>query len=384
MTTRRKSITYITGSRADFGLMAPVLRAVRESASLSLRVYATGMHLMSEFGNTVREVEAAFPDAERIDAVIPSEEREGQAIFAGTLLPKVVAALTKNRPDFVLLLGDRLEMLVVALACRYLGIPTGHLHGGERSATVDDSARHAISRLASLHFPATAAAARRLRKMGEDDWRIRVVGAPALDVIRHARLPSREEVCVRHGLSATKPYILVLQHPVSEEAEDAGGQMRETIAAVKSFNMQVVAAYPNADAGGRQMIAALEKERDNPLFHLFPNISHADFLALERDAAVWVGNSSAALIESASFKTPVVNVGIRQCGRERGGNVIDATHDRKDIRAAIDRALTDRAFRARLARVVNPYGDGTTAERVVTILKKLESPETLLAKQIAY
>lgn len=379
----KKKIAYATGTRADFGLMTPVLKAIEQSKKLTLQVYATGMHLMPEFGETIREVRCLFPDTKRIEAIIPNDTPIGQAAFAARLLPAVTSALTKHRPDFVLLLGDRVEMLLVALACRYLGIPTGHLHGGERSETVDDSARHAISRLASLHFPATRAAAERLKKMGEDAWRIHIVGAPALDTILHVRLPEKEAVCAKLGLDAQKPFLLVIQHPVSEESENAGKQMRETLAAVRTFALPVVVLYPNADAGGARMIAEIEKERGNPLVHIFPNVPHADFLALERAAAVWVGNSSAALIESASFGVPVVNIGGRQQGRERGENVRDIGYNRREIAAAIRSALQDRKGAAHRP-LKNPYGNGRAAEHSVRILHALPPSEKLLAKQIAY
>ena len=381
--TINKKIAYISGTRADFGLMTPVFTAVRESKSLSLKVYTTGMHLMPLYGETVKEVTALFPDAERIEATIESDGRDGLARFAGALLPKIVAAFTSDRPDFVLLLGDRVEMLMVATACLYLGIPTGHLHGGERTATVDETARHAISKLASLHFAATEASAQRLKKMGEEERRIHVVGAPALDVILYQKLPTRAELSEKLGLKAG-PFILVVQHAVSEEIADAGKQMQETLAAVKSFGLPVVVIYPNADAGGKAIIAEIEKEREHPLFRILPSLPYEDFLALEREASVWVGNSSGALIESASFAVPVVNIGTRQNGRERGGNVLDAGYDRKAIASAIKRALTDMSYRAGLRDISNPWGKGGTGARVAHILEELAIDRSLLAKQLAY
>lgn len=380
----KKKIAYISGTRADFGLIAPVLKAVEASNALALKVYATGMHLMPLFGETLSEVKKVFPNAGRIEAVIESDGRESMAAFAGALLPKVVEAFTKDRPYFVLILGDRVEMLVVALACLYLGIPTGHLHGGERTATVDESARHAISKLVSLHFASTKNSAERLKKMGEDEWRIHIVGAPALDSILHAKLPEKEGLCAKLGLDAELPFILVVQHPVSEELDDSGKQMQETLTAVKSFGLPVVVIYPNADAGGKQIITEIEKERQNPLFHIFRNVPHADFLALEREAAVWVGNSSGALIESSLFGTPVVNVGTRQRGRERGGNVIDVGYDREEIRQAIEKSLTDMDYRASLKKMKNPWGDGKTGARVAKILEQANFGPQLLSKQIAY
>lgn len=370
----RKKIAYISGSRADFGPVIPVLKAIEKSDALSLQVYATGMHLMPKFGETIREVEKIFPSVQRIEAVFTDDSRESAARFAGALLQNAVAALTKDRPDLVLLLGDRVEMLTVATACLYLGIPTAHLHGGEKTATVDEVARHAISKMASLHFTTTRDSAERLKKMGEEAWRIHIVGAPALDTILHTNLPARRP----------RDFILVVQHSVSGEEAQAGRQMEETLAAVASFNLPVAVIYPNADPGSARIIEVIEKERKNPLFSIFKNLPHADFLALERDAAVWVGNSSGALIESASFRTPVVNVGTRQNGRVRSENVIDVGYDRAEIVAAIHRSLHDKTYRARLKTIQNPWGDGRTGERVVKILGDTVLGRKLLAKQITY
>ncbi len=384
MITPLKKIAYISGTRADFGLMTPVLQVIEKREKHSLQVYATGMHLMPLFGETIHEVRKLFPNVRRIEGVFESDERAGMARFAGAFLPNVVEALITERPDFVLILGDRIEMLVVAVACLYLSIPTGHLHGGERTATVDDVARHAISKLVSLHLTTTEDSAKRLRNMGEEEWRIHIVGAPALDTIRLATLPTRKELCERLKLDSSKPFILLVQHAVSDETKKVGEQILETLAAVKSFSLPVVAIYPNADSGGMRIIAEIEKERGNPLFSIFPNISHTDFLALEREAAVWVGNSSGALIESSSFGTPVVNVGTRQKGRVRGENVIDAGYNKIEIQNAIQKSLHDENYRRYLKTISNPWGDGHTGEKVANILGNLEEPAKLLSKQIAY
>ncbi|MEK7208064.1 MAG: UDP-N-acetylglucosamine 2-epimerase [Patescibacteria group bacterium] len=383
MTTSRKKIAYVTGTRADFGLMTPVLTAITKSKRLSLRVYGTGMHLMPKFGSTIAEVLRVFPRAMRLKASFRDDTPLAQAAFAGALLPKVVSAFSKERPDFVLLLGDRVETLVVALACLYLGIPTGHLHGGERSGTVDEVARHAVSKLASLHFAATADSARRLARMGEEQWRIRVVGAPALDAIRAEKLTSRGELRKKLALGSKEKFILLIQHATSETSRAAGREMRETLAALKSFSLPIVALYPNADPGSEAIIRCLERERPNPFFRVFESLPHAHFLALLRDAAVFVGNSSAALIESASFQLPVVTVGARQRGRVRGENVIAVSCERAAIRRAIAKALSAK-YCAALRATRNPWGDGKTAERVVRALEHLPPARKLLAKQIAY
>src|SRR3989338_852932 len=342
---KKKKIAYVSGTRADFGLMTPVLKAVRASDKLELKLYATGMHLMPEFGETINHIRKEFPEVVPVQAVFEKDNRESAAKFTGDFLSKLTLEFGENRPDFVLILGDRVEMLCVAVACLYLGIPTGHLHGGEKTSTVDEIARHAITKLASIHFSATNESAERIRKMGEEEWRIRVVGAPALDVILNEELPTREALCRQLKLEPKDKFMLITQHSVSEEIEEACRQMEETIAAAKEAGLPAVIIYPNADSGGRKMIDIIDKEKNNPLFRVFSSLEYKTFLALEREAAVWVGNSSGAMIESSSFKTPVVNIGTRQSGRQRGENVIDAGYDRNEIVSAINKSLNDEAYR---------------------------------------
>ncbi len=379
-----KKIAYVSGTRADFGLMTPILRAIQKSKKLKLQLYATGIHLMPEFGNTIREVKKLFPGAKAIPAVFESDDRLGMAKFAGVFLEKLVSVFSVEKPDFVLTLGDRVEMLMTATACLYLGIPTGQVHGGEKTFTVDEVARHAITKMAHIHFAATKESAERIKKMGEEPRRIHVVGAPALDVILNEKLPTRAELFKKLNLNPKEKIILITQHPVSEEFESAGRQMAETFAAVKSFGFPAVVIYPHADSGGRKIIEVIERERKNPLFHIFPNLAYKDFLALEREAAVWVGNSSAAMIESSSFKTPVVNVGTRQLGRQRGKNVIDVGYNRSEIKKAITKSLYDKKYLAGLKKIKNPWGDGKTGPRVAKILEDLKLGPALLAKQITY
>ncbi|OGN01830.1 MAG: UDP-N-acetyl-D-glucosamine 2-epimerase, UDP-hydrolysing [Candidatus Yanofskybacteria bacterium RIFCSPLOWO2_02_FULL_43_10] len=379
-----KKIAYISGTRADFGLMTPVLAAIKKSKKLDLKLYVTGIHLMPEFGNTIKEIKKQFPEIIEVKAVFESDEKQAMAEFASILISKLVSLFEKDRPDFVLTLGDRPEMISVALVCLYLGIPTGQIHGGDKSATVDEIARHAITKLSHLHFPATREAAERIKKMGEESWRIKVVGAPALDVIMNEQLPTREQLFKNLGLDLKKKVILVTQHPVSEEYEKSGSQMAEIISAIKTFELPVVIIYPHADAGGRRIISEINKENKNPNFHIFPSLPHKDFLALEREAAVWVGNSSAAMIESASFGVPIVNIGGRQSDRQRGLNVLNVGYDRNKIKRAMKKSLFDTAYLKTLKKIKNPWGDGKTGQRVMKTLENIKIDSKLLNKQITY
>lgn len=382
MITQHKKIACISGTRADFGLITPVLTAIRKSPKLSLLLYVTGMHLMPEFGETKKLVQKEFPEAKIIPAIFEDDSRAAMARFCAEFLPKITRALEKSRPDFVLLLGDRPDMLCVATACLYLGIPTGHFHGGEISATVDGIARHAITKLSSLHFPATRKAAALIEQMGEEKWRIMRVGSPAFDDIVGVKLPSRNKLFNELGIpSFAGHFIFFIQHPYFEGGENIEKQITESLAAVKSLNLPVIAIYPNADPGGKEIIRILEQERKNSRFHIFQNVSHKQFLALMREAAVMVGNSSSGLIEAIAFKTPVVNIGRRQFDRERGWNVIDAPVSREEIKKAIRRALYGRPFLLRLKRAPNPWGNGGVGKRIVSILEDLRIDERLLIKK---
>ena len=381
---RIKKIAYVSGTRADFGLMLPVLKAIKASKSLDLILYATGEHLMPQLGKTINEIKKHFPNVNIINTISKNDDKRGVAQFNTNLFKKITEEFQRTKPDLILVLGDRSETLLVAVACLYLGIPVVHIHGGDKTGTVDEIARHTITKIANIHLPATREAALRIKKMGEEDWRINVIGAPALDTILNEKFPSRKELLSKLGMDSQEKFILVLQHPVSEDAVNADKQMRETIEAIKKIKMPAIFIYPHIDVGGRKIIEEINKEKNNKLFKIFPSLEHKIFLALEREASVWVGNSSAAMIESSSFKTPVVNVGNRQTGRQRGENVLNVDYDRNQIYKAIYKSLNNKKYLAKLKRVKNPWGDGKTSERVVKILEKLEINPKLLNKQISY
>ncbi len=379
-----KKIAYVSGTRADFGLMSGVLTAINESSRLKLELYATGMHLMPQFGDTVNIVKQQFPQTKIVNAIFTADSKSAVVKFNIKFMRELNNMFEKNRPDFVLTLGDRPEMLCVAIICLYLGIPTGQLHAGDKTATVDETARHAITKLSQLHFPATNEAATRIEKMGEEKWRIHVVGAPALDTIFHGTLPNKKDLYQFIKIPLSQKIILLTQHPVTEEIKQAALQIKETIEAVRKFKFPVVVVYPSADPGGRSMIRVIEKEKKNSQFHIFSSIEYTMFLALAREAKVWVGNSSAGIIESPSFATPVVNIGLRQKGRLRAKNIIDVNGQHDEIEAAINKCLFDEKFKRQIKKIKNPWGDGQTGKRIVKILENVKIDSKLIYKQITY
>lgn len=383
-TNRVRNVAYVSGTRADFGLMSGVLERISQSQYLRLQLYITGMHLMSQFGETKKEVLKQYSSARILPAIFQTDDRKGMALFISRLFTLLIQSLSKDKPDIVMVMGDRAEMLCTAVVAAYLGIPIAHIHGGDKTTTIDESARHAITKLAHIHFAATKDAANRIKNLGEEPWRIYVTGAPALDVITHKQLPTKREIYQYINIKKDSPILLVTLHSVTEHIRESSMYMKQMVAAVKVFNLPVVIIYPNADAGGRAMIRVIEKEKHNPLFRLFPSMPYEYFLALERESSVWIGNSSAGVIESTSFKIPVINVGDRQSGRVHARNVLNVSYEKKEIIKMLNYALYNKKFIRSMHSLINPWGDGKAGERIVKVLEYIQLGAKLLTKQITY
>jgi UDP-hydrolysing UDP-N-acetyl-D-glucosamine 2-epimerase len=379
-----KKILYISGTRADYGLMRETLLAIRRHPKLKVEIVATGMHLMPEFGNTIDEVRKDNFKIHRIEAVYKRDNKESMANFIGEFVLKLTKAVKQIKPDIILVLGDRAEMVAGAIVGAYLTIPVAHIGGGDVTSTVDEIARHAITKLSHIHLVATKKVRERIIKMGEDPWRVYRVGAPGLDSIVNEKLFSKKEIAKKYKLNLREPILLFLQHPVSIEIEDAAWQMKQTMEAIKELGYQTIVIYPNADAGGRKMIKVIEKYRKYPFIQIYKNIPHKDFLSLMTVANVMVGNSSSGIVEAPSFSLPVVNIGIRQQGREKAANVIDTKPALKEIIKAIRKALYDEKFKEKVKKCKNPYGDGKASARIAKILNLIKIDKKLLQKKIAY
>jgi UDP-hydrolysing UDP-N-acetyl-D-glucosamine 2-epimerase len=373
-----RSILFITGSRADFGLWLPVLGAVGHHPDLDPRLLVTGMHLDPRFGLTAREVLASgFPVVAEVASTPEGDSLADMAAAVGVATAGMAAAVAAEAPDWMMVIGDRGEQLAAAIVATHLGIPLAHVAGGDRTlGAVDDTVRDMISRGANLHFPTSNAAASRLRSLGEEDWRIRVVGSPALDDLRELASGEPEPVRERWGLPLAGSYIILLQHPETRGNRDQMADFEASLSAIGSIGLPVLAILPNADAGGRAMANQLVSQANRLSIH--PSIPRRDFAILLRHAAALVGNSSAGLTEAALLSVPAVNVGRRQAGRVRGDNVLDVEADSGQIEAGIRRAL-DPTFRARLSGT-SPHGAGGAARRIADTLAREPIGERLLIK----
>lgn len=376
-----RRILYLTGTRADFGLMEATLRAIHAHPALQLQLAVTGMHLSPQYGETVREIEATgLPIVARIRSDVDSRTPAGMARAIGDTVLGMTAAIEEARPDVLLLLGDRGEMLAGAIAALHLGVVIAHLHGGERSGTVDEPVRHAISKLAHWHFAATEESRRRLVRMGEAEQHVWVTGAPSLDGLLPLADQPRAAALGSLGLQPADRYILVLFHPVVQQESDAYAQTQALAQALRdeAQGRRIVWLAPNADAGSAAILQGRADAGQGDIVAI-THLPRAQYVAALRHADLLAGNSSSGIIEAASFGTPVVNIGQRQNARERNANTRDCGTGRDEIGAAVRAALARGPYPP-----ANVYGDGAAAGRIVRRLAEEPVTPALLHKVNQY
>jgi UDP-hydrolysing UDP-N-acetyl-D-glucosamine 2-epimerase len=379
----KRKILYITGNRADYGFMQPVLKKIHVHPSLDLEVVVTGMHIMEEFGNTITIIENDGFKIHKICAKFDSSP--GSVInFLSAFLEKLVETIEKIHPDIVLVAGDRAEMLGGAIVASYCSVPIAHVSGGDVTSTIDEHVRHAITKLANIHFPYTRKSAERIFKMGEDRWRIHTVGSPGVYQMLHQKLTPKNELVKQYHLDFSRPYLLMIQHPVTLESDDAAEQIRRTLSAIAEMDLQTILVYPNADAGGLAMIKIIREFAQDPNIRPFKSIPSQDFFSLMKNAGAMIGNSSSGIVEAPSYHLPVINIGSRQAGRERGKNVLDVGYDSNEIGRAIRTALFDENFKTSLQTSKNPYYRGDSASKIADVLASVVIDRKLLQKQLRY
>ena len=377
------TIGVVTVARSDYGLYVPLLRTIEADPGSRLLVFVSGAHLAPEFGLTVRNIESdGFPIAARVDVLLSSPSAEGVGKSIGLGVIGFAETFARNRPDLLVVLGDRFEMYSAALAALPFAIPVAHIHGGEiTEGAIDDALRHSLTKLAHLHFVTTEEHGRRVRQLGEEPWRVTVAGAPAIDAIQLTAVTPAAVLRKRWGLDSNEPLLAVTFHPVTLQAELVEQHIGELLAALAHLGHRCVFTGTNADRGNDRVRRALgEFIAAHPSAIYCENLGAADYWGLLQTATAMVGNSSTGLIEAPSFELPVVNVGDRQRGRTRGINVIDVPCERRAIAAGLERAMSGE-FRRFLRGMISPYGRGGTAALIHDTLKSVPLDERLLLKR---
>jgi UDP-N-acetylglucosamine 2-epimerase (non-hydrolysing)/GDP/UDP-N,N'-diacetylbacillosamine 2-epimerase (hydrolysing) len=377
-----KKIAVVTTSRADYTHLYWPLRELSAHPEVDLRIVVLGSHLSPEFGYTVREIEKdGFPIAARLECLLSSDSDVGMAKTIGVATLSLSDLFGEIRPDLLLLIADRYEMLAPASVALALRIPIAHIEGGEVSeGAIDDAVRNALTKMSHIHFTSTQLARQRVIAMGEEEWRVHRAGAPSLDHLRRRTLLAREELESQLDIDLRTPTILVVYHPVTL-AQDTLEETGAMFEALRGLPDQLVFCYPNADAGSRALIQRTKSFLSRrPNGRVLVNLGPETYWGLLGCVDLLVGNSSSGIMETASLALPTVNIGRRQQGRERSKNVLDASPDAASILEAI-RIAKSAEFRESLLGMRNPYGDGDAAKTIARVLTNAPPSEELLIKR---
>ncbi len=373
-----KKILLVLESRASYGYSKNLYSLLKKDKFFNVKTIVTGTHLSKELGSSFKNIKR---DKIKIDYSIKFYNEKFNYGIA-KLSIKFSKILEKFRPDIVVIFGDRVELMGVAISCCYSNnILLAHVQAGDRSGHIDDMTRMALSKLAHIHFPATKKAYERLIKLGEEKKRIFLVGAPQLDDINYKNIKSKKFVEIENKIISLKDkYLVILQHPVFKDQYNYKKIFEKTLLACKKFNYKKYIIYPNYDPGYKLIIKTIKKFKKNNFF-IFKNIERQNFLTLVAHSQALVGNSSAGLLESPSLRIGVVNIGDRQNLRERNKNVYNAEYSEKDIYEKIKKASK---IKNTLRNIKNIHGDGKSAVRIYKILKKIKNSKNLLAKDTTY
>ena len=383
MNNKRK-IAVITGSRGEYGYIRPILNKLKKSDSLTYYVVATNMLLLPEFGYAINQfAEDNIEVKYKVDMSMAGYSNSSMTKSLGIFLQSLTDIIANDKPDIILLAGDRGEQLVGAIVGAHFNIPVAHIQAGELSGNIDGMTRHAITKFVHIHFAANDDAFNRLLKMGEQDFRVFKTGAPQLDEFSEYEYIDRQKLCYKFNISPTEPYSLILQHSITEESHLSEEQMMATLNAIYELNLQSVLIFPNNDAGSIGIQNAIER-MTNSKIHIARNVSREDYANLMYHADFMIGNSSSGILEAPTFKLPAINIGRRQIGRLQAKNVINVEHFDKNKIIEVINYIQKSDFRLSIQNISNPYGDGDSSEKIVKILKDLVIDEKLINKQLTY
>ncbi|PIR93157.1 UDP-N-acetylglucosamine 2-epimerase (hydrolyzing) [Candidatus Falkowbacteria bacterium CG10_big_fil_rev_8_21_14_0_10_43_10] len=381
MPKNKKIILVVTGTRAEYGLLESTIKEIMKSKKLELRLLVTGMHTLKRYGLTINEIKK---DKLPITKVVKIKERSDMLDALAQEIIGIKKYCEKNRPDLILVLGDRDEPFAAAITGGHLGIPVGHIHGGDVSgAVVDDYIRHAITKFSHLHFTASKYSRQRVLKLGEEKWRVFNVGAPGWDNLKEEKYLNRQELADKFKLDKNKKWFLVLQHPAPLENISVIRQITPTLKAIARHDAEKIIIYPNSDTGSDIIARTINNYRGRKNYHINKSLERKVYLSFLKHGDLLIGNSSSGIIESGFFKLPTVNIGNRQSGRETGRNVIHAGYEEKGITRAISRALSA-DFRENIKMENNIYGSGAAGKKIVKILERVAYDHKLLAKKFTY
>lgn len=380
-----RKITVTTGTRAEYGILRPILNEIKNSKKLDLYLIVTGMHLSRKHGSTINEIKKdGFKIYSKVQMIPKGDEMYFMSRSLGEGIIDFSKIFRKLKPDINLILGDRDEPFASAIAASHMNIPNAHISGGDKTkGGIDEYIRHAITKISNIHFATTQKSKLRIIKMGENPKYVFLTGNPAIDEILQQKISTKINLEKKYDVKFKGDEILLLQHPVTTEIELSKKQIRNTLKAITRLKKTTIAIAPNSDIGNKEIFQKLESySKKYSFIKLYKNLPRNDFLGMLKNCQVLVGNSSSGMVESAYFKIPTVNIGIRQQGRESGNNVINVYDNSAEL---IHKAIkTSLSIKKNTLKNSYLYGKGNSSKKIVNILEKIKIDKNLIQKQIFY
>ncbi len=389
----KRTVAIFTGNRSEYGLFYPILKQIAADERLVYKLLVSGAHLKENYGKTLDEIKKdGFEVHHEIHIKSEDDTLRGTTLGLASSIENTSKCLAQLRPDLLVIYADRFESFGALIAGTQLGIPTAHIEGGDytEGGALDDSVRHAMTKLAHLHFTTNEPAAERVRKLGEEKWRVFNVGSPSLDLLKEKNFASLEEIQKRLPIDPEKPILIFTQHSVAIEFNQGREQIIPSLQALQyvaeKLGCQIIATYPNDDAGGEAMIEELEKynQRNIPNFHVKPSLGRYLYHGILNIASAYLGNSSSGIKETPGFYCPCINIGDRQKGRLRANNIIEVNYNKFEIINAIKKALNDVQFKEQVNNCNNPYGAGDAGKQIADLLASIPIDDCLLKKKMTY
>ena len=380
----KQKISVTTGTRSEYGILRELIKEISKSKKLELYLLVTGMHLSKKFGYTINEIKKdKIPIHAKIKMIPSGNTPYDMSVSLGKGIVGFSKILKKIKPDLNVVLGDRDEALASALSASHMNIPNAHIHGGEISQGIDEYNRHAITKISNIHFAATKKSKERIIKMGENRRNVILTGSPSIDEIKMSKISSKHELEKKYLVDLDKPLFLLIQHPVTTEFEKSDLQIKMTLDALSKLKNQTIAILPNSDAGNEQIINQLRIfSKKCSFLKVFPNLPRNDYLGFLKHCSALIGNSSSGLIEGSYLHTPVINIGIRQLGREKDVNVIDVPIFSKSlILNALKKSLKKKNKKIKNSSI---YGTGNASKKIVQYLETIPINPRMIQKKLVY
>ena len=391
----KRKVAVFTGNRAEYGLQFPILKAIANHPDLEYKLIVSGAHLDNHFGKTLGEISRdGFEVAAEVKIDMEQDNLYATSMAIGSGILGVSKVLAELKPDLMVVYADRFESFAAIIASTQMNIPTAHIEGGDitEGGALDDSVRHAMTKLAHLHFTTNQQATDRVLGMGEEPWRVHTVGFPAIDLIEDGIYTKPAEVLAKYNLETSRPVILFTQHSVTTEFDQARNQILPSLEALDRLateGTQVIITYPNNDAGGKSIIQTIKefKFKSPKNIQVHESLGRSNYhgvLNLSREGVrvACVGNSSSGIKETPVFFCPTVNIGSRQDGRLRAENVLDSRYDAADVYNKIKTCLTDESFLKVCRECHNPYGSGGAGKKIADFISKVELNSKLVQKKM--